>query len=180
MFIKRIASVILTVIFVAGALSEVFNWIGITPSHITNNKFIPPLLNFLNLKIPLYIVSLIILIAIILYRKVNRAKGRILSPVIIAKKTQEKTEEINLSKEQQTLLLSLLDESDRSLYRDEVEHAYKTAFSKRTSDFNIIENQLKASDLIEVRRYPRGLVWILTKEGLKQAGIIYKDKRNGS
>lgn len=173
---KKVASVILTITFVAGALSEVLSWIGITPAHISNNKIISGFVSLLNLKVPLYIVSLIILIALILYRKTNRAKGAPISSEIINKKPKEKAEEINLSKEQQTILLTLLDESGKFLYRDDVKHSYKTAFGKRVSDFNIIENQLKDLGLIAVRHSVRGLIWVLTEEGLRQSGIIYKNK----
>jgi len=184
--IKKAASVILTIIFVAGALSEVLIWFGITPAHISNNKFISGLVNFSNfkIKIPVYLVSLIVLIVVFLYKYkiANREQKKPLSGRGKAEEIKQgKAEEIkedkiapSLSKEQEYLLLTLLQESSKKRNRYMVEEDYKSIFRKTTADFNIIEAQLKDLDLIDV--FPssmRGYYWQLTERGLRVASIIH-------
>lgn len=174
MMIKKIVTGILSIIFVCGALSEILSWLNITPKQLTNSKSILVLQNFLNFKIPLYIVSLIVLIIIITLFKIfkkNRQLSR--SSEIKHKEEKQEKEEINLSKEQKYLLLFLLEQSNRSFSRYQLENKYKEVFSKTTSDFNIIEYQLKGLDLIGISHYPSGTYWVLTKKGLRLASIIH-------
>ncbi len=170
--IKKLGSIILTIIFATGALAETLNWFGIGPQKLSNSKWTFFMINFLNFKIPLYIVSLIILIiGIFIYRSKAKEKPDFHDS---KKKMPADLEEVALSKEDKFLLLMLLDVSDRSMERITLEHYFKTKLDKTTADFNITEGSLREADLIHVlHRYSGGDICKLTSKGLKVAGRIH-------
>jgi len=174
--IRKLVSSILPLIVVAGALSTILGWLNITPVHISNNKFISGVVNFLNFKIPVYLVSLIVLIAIFLYKYKIANMGQ-KKPLPVEKKAEEiKEDKIapSFSKEQKYLLLKLLEQSSKERFRYLVHSDYKDRFKKTTADFNIAEAQLKDLDLIYIiPSSMKGDYWKLTKSGLRVASIIH-------
>ena len=91
-----------------------------------------------------------------------------------SKEIREETIVVKLSSEQKSLLLMLLEQSGKSLPRNEVEQNYELLFDKTIADFNIVENQLKDLGLISVfRSSMRGDSWELTKKGLRVASILH-------
>lgn len=171
---KKTLIFILAIISAVGGLAELLTWLGVTPSHITNNGLISSFMNILNFQIPIFLVSFIVLITILLYKTANKYP-KILSTPNIAKEPKKEEVAPDLSQEQKLLLLWLLERSDKSYLRHKIEYEYKFKFNKTTADFNIVEDQLYNLDLIRIRSSAGGRYWELSEKGLKIAAIIHSE-----
>ena len=88
-----------------------------------------------------------------------------------------KEQDLNLSKEHQWALLILLNQSNKTYLRYDLERDYKDGFHKTTADFNILESELKKWNLINYVTGMQGKYWELTNLGLE---IISKLHRSNS
>lgn len=82
--------------------------------------------------------------------------------------------EMELSKEHYYVLSILLNQSNRSYARRELEQAYKQKFNKTTADFNILESDLQKLDLIFIGSGYYGRYWKLNNKGLDVASKAHK------
>lgn len=124
---KKIVTGILSIIFVLGALSEILSWLNITPKQLTSNNLIIVLLNFLNFKIPLYIVSFIVLVVTItLFRIFKVDKRKVNTQIAGEQKINHETKnkyskESSMSNEEKYILTILTKVDGRALTFSEIQ-----------------------------------------------------------
>jgi len=170
--IRKLVSSILPLIVVAGALSTILGWLNITPVHISNNKFISGVVNFLNFKIPVYLVSLIVLIAIFLYKYKIANMGQ-KKPLPVEKKAEEIKEDkiINLLSDSLTINQSLrLSRSSKKA----VEFLHQEKVKVKT----IQRNFCHAKTFIYKDKDPRKNFHIVGSSNLTDAGLGIKESGN--
>lgn len=173
---RKLLVAVAGVVGVAGALTEVLTWFGVTPNKIPYNSAYIGTVSFLNFGIPLYIVA-ILLVVCYFFAGVKTALSFIGEKDVAINISNIENIISKLSYEHRLILLSLLNTPNKLSYRPALRDRYKKELEKTDADFNILEFELEKLNLIRHGVH----VISLTNLGSEVAKIIYErdaDKGN--